>query len=149
MQNKEYDLLQILKYAPTGIDLYSSIFGVVTFAQVSEGLIELYYKGNIIKYYADGRYHKDVGECTLFPSKDCRDWENFKAPWKHKHFKPYQKVLVATLSIIGGPWYYNADFYSHWDEDSKRHFTVGGLKLEDFEILDYESHKELLGKEAR
>lgn len=37
------------------------------------------------------------GECTLFPSKDNRDWSTFKAPkskWNPDTLQPFDKVLV-------------------------------------------------------
>lgn len=101
-------------------------------------------------FYSNGKYCPHAhGECLLFPSKEKRDWSTFQAPWKHKHFEPFQKVLVLTRELIDGPQYYNADFYSHWDKSSERHYTVGGLRLEDDEILDYEGNEVLSYKQVK
>ena len=46
----------------------------------------------------------DDGECTLFPSKDQRDWSKFSAPWYKKDkfdpktLQPFDKVLVRDLN---------------------------------------------------
>ena len=45
-------------------------------------------------------YLKGKGECTLFPSKDQRDWSKFTAPWYKKGkfdpntFQPFDRVLT-------------------------------------------------------
>ena len=54
-------------------------------------------------------------ECTLFPSKDQRDWSKFIAPWYKKSkfdpktLQPFDKVLARYNS--DDMW--KVDFYSH------------------------------------
>ena len=48
------------------------------------------------------------GECTLFPSKEQRDWSKFTAPWYKKErfnpktLKPFDKVLVRDSMLVDG-----------------------------------------------
>ena len=65
--------------------------------------------GYLIRLAQDGRYFSCLdGECTLYPSKDCRDWPKFTAPWYKKEnfdpktLKPFDKVLVRNL--ISSRW---------------------------------------------
>lgn len=103
--NENIDLTKILKNCPKGTKLYSTIFGEVTFYHIDENdkypikvMTEEGYKGNVS---ANGKHYVDFnGECTLFPSKEQRDWSKFSAPWYKKDkfnpktFKPFDKVLV-------------------------------------------------------
>ena len=49
-----------------------------------------------------GEHIKGKGECTLFPSKDQRDWSKFTAPWYKKDrfdpktLNPFDKVLCKN-----------------------------------------------------
>ena len=110
--NENIDLTKILKDCPEGTKLYTTIWGEVTFIEVSENVCNLY---PIIIYNEcdhvgltkDGRYliNKHDSECILFPSKDQRDWSKFTAPWYKKDkfdpktLKPFDKVLVRDDSI--------------------------------------------------
>ena len=87
--NENLNLADILKDCPRGTKLYSTIHGEVEFEEViNNDRYPIKYK--IINKYGydasgtnittvDGRhiFHSN-GECTLFPSKDQRDWSKFK-----------------------------------------------------------------------
>ena len=80
--NENLNLVEILKDCPEGTKLYSTIYGDVEFVKVSNHLeypIEVkrrYY--SIGSFTNDGRLLAGYdGECTLFPSKDQRDWSKF------------------------------------------------------------------------
>ena len=104
--NENIDLTKILKDCPDGWELYSTLFGEVKFDKIkkeSEYPIVIITKhGNNSDIKSDGRYYGeyDDGECTLFPSKDQRDWSKFSAPWYKKDkfdpktLQPFDKVLV-------------------------------------------------------
>ena len=111
--NKNIDLTKILKNCPKGWKLYSSVYGELIYNHmyVSSSASKIYFthpnRRSIldgttitIEYPYDGRLSHGEGECTLFPSKDCRDWSKFTAPWyKKEKFDPmtlqqYDKVLV-------------------------------------------------------
>lgn len=85
--NKNINLTKILKDCPKGWKFYSTLYGEVEFEKIkkeSEYPIVIITKhGNNSDIKSDGRYYGeyDDGECTLFPSKDQRDWSKFTAPW--------------------------------------------------------------------
>ena len=119
--NENIDLTKILKDCPKGTKLYSTIFGVVEFDRIKKGdeypIVFVSIQGDICNTAKDGRYYKFFdGECTLFPSKDQRDWSKFTAPWykngkfNPKTLKPFDRVLAR---IDGGNAYcWFADFVS-------------------------------------
>ena len=108
--NDNIDLTKILKDCPEGTKLYSTIYGDVEFyyiAKSSEYPIKLTAEGGYIcSVSANGRYYEGFdGECTLFPSKEQRDWSKFTAPWYKKDkfdpntLKPFDKVLVRISNL--------------------------------------------------
>ena len=103
--NENIDLTKILKDCPKGFELYSPLFGNVKLNSISGCYIE------IIDNMGSGAYFNKLGQyvstyevlndCLLFPSKEQRDWNKFRAPWykKKEEFDPktlqqYDKVLV-------------------------------------------------------
>ena len=94
--NENIDLTKILKNCPEGWEFYSSVFGEVEFEGISDDEKEansIWVKGGKLAYTTgftkEGVYLKGKGECTLFPSKDQRDWSKFTAPWyKNGKFDP-------------------------------------------------------------
>lgn len=80
---KELDLVKILEKVPKGTKLYSLIDGEVTLNFIANNkcfsicVTDIY--GNDHCFTKEGKYRNlSVGECILFPSKDCRDWNEFK-----------------------------------------------------------------------
>ena len=70
-------------------------------------------------FTADGKFMKNYdAECTLFPSKDQRDWSKFSAPWlKKERFNPktlqtFDKVLSRNSKNI--TW--SIDYFSHMED---------------------------------
>lgn len=125
--NENLDLTKILEGCPEGTKFYSSIFGEVTFARITAFPaypieLKVYIKtdedGLITYVTKDGRkeYNYD-GECTLFPSKEQRDWSKFERFWdkpKVEKFdintlQPFDKVLVRTE--LKGVW--NIDLFGY------------------------------------
>jgi len=77
------NLVDILKDCPKGTKLYSTIFGDVTLHSIDDTdyPIEVFTEHGIKSFSKSGLYYADYNaECLLFPSKDCRDWSEFKAP---------------------------------------------------------------------
>ena len=105
--NENLNLVEILKDCPKGTKLYSTTYGDVE-------LVKVYLKDNaypieikigessdMIGYVTnDGRLWGDFpGECTLFPSKNQRDWSKFKIKkpkFDPKTLQPFDKVLVRN-----------------------------------------------------
>ena len=132
--NENIDLTQILKDCPKGWKFYSSIHGELLFSWIYESSsasqITFIHPNKTsmtdstthitVDFYRDGRYFPNEGECTIFPSKDQRDWSKFTAPWykpekketETKKFDPktlevFDKVLAR---VYLGAWF--ADFVS-------------------------------------
>ena len=131
--NENIDLTKILEGCPEGTKFYSSIFGEVSFVEIQNYYnkypikLQAYNKSTHstakIDYAEDGRssYIFD-GECTLFPSKDQRDWSKFVRFWDKpkvekfdpKTLQPFDKVLVRINSL--GSW--RCDLLSHFNKFS-------------------------------
>lgn len=100
---KELDLCEILKDAPRGLKLWSTIYGEVCVDEINSpsakypiGVISN--KNECFSVTQEGLYFADKdGECTLFPSKDNRDWSTFKLPYK----LPVKGELCWTMSSVG------------------------------------------------
>ena len=60
---------------------------------------------------------------------------------KHKHFKPFQKVIVK--SKIDNKWH--CEFYSHYNAEKNWHTVTIGTGIDDNEILPYEGNEALVG----
>lgn len=82
IMEKEFNLCEILK-GLEGIKLYSTTFGTVTLYRID---IKEQYPIVVDTFCGcenftnNGKYHAEIGECTLFPSKDMRDWTKFERP---------------------------------------------------------------------
>lgn len=131
--NENIDLTKILKGCPEGMKFYNSVYGEVSFIGISNSNIYpievlSYTKQNKLGaniYLAkDGRigYNYD-GECTLFPSKDQRDWSKFERFWDKpkvekfdpKTLQPFDKVLVRDRLFTD----WQIDFFSHINDRKK------------------------------
>ena len=130
--NENIDLTKILKDCPIGWEFYSSIYGNVNFRRIGNNaeypivffLIDKYgitIHRNVTKKGLDVAWRD--GECTLFPSKDQRDWSKFTAPWyKKERFDPktlmsFDKVLVRNYKTT--KW--RCDHFSHFDCGNYNH----------------------------
>ena len=126
--NENIDLTKILEGCPKGTKFYSSIFGEVSFVEIHNCYdkypieLQAYNKSTHstveVTYAEDGRSSCIFdGECTLFPSKDQRDWSKFERFWdkpKVKKFdpktlQPFDKVLVKEYETD----IWTASWYSH------------------------------------
>ena len=120
--NENIDLTKILKDCPKGAKLYSTIYGYVTFCYIDKNadyqIILTAEGGYHVSVSADGRNYVDFdGECTLFPSKDQRDWSKFTAHWYNKEkfdpktLNPFDRVLVRNYKTT--KW--RCEHFSHFD----------------------------------
>lgn len=153
--NENINIAEILKDAPNTTKLYSPIYGKVRFDRLRtdnktiEVSVDNAYKH--FDYYGRAIWHNlsDVmltgEECLLFPSKDNRDWSTFEAPWKHKSFEPFQKVLIP--GIMDNVYYWSANFYSHYDKKHRVHYLIDGETINDDDyIISYEGNEDKLSK---
>lgn len=98
--NENLNLVEILKDCPKGTKLYSTVFGEVEYENIAE---DVEYpitfktnKGTPTSVTSDGKYFRYYdGECTLFPSKEQRDWSKFTAPWYNIE-KQGEQILSQT-----------------------------------------------------
>ena len=127
--NKNIDLTKILKDCPKGTKLYSTVYGVVRFDEIDKDKtypISIYTNtACIVNVTSDGRLAKNYnGECTLFPSKDQRDWSKFNALWMEKEIfdpktlKPFDKVLVRD----GESEKWNCNIFSFIDQNRSYYY---------------------------
>ena len=111
--NENIDLTKILKDCPKGTKLYSTIYGNVEFMHINtNSMYPVRFtitneRTNCVA--SDGRHISEFdGECTLFPSKEQRDWSKFTAPWYKKDrfdpktLKPFDKIIAR---VEGGIWF--------------------------------------------
>ena len=157
--NENLDLTEILKDAPKGTKLWSSICGECELVKIDgENTDPIICRtktdgGGISheSFSAEGKFYCDYknGECVLFPSKENRDWSTFKVPNQHKHFEPFQKVLCAVPSESGYE-VWNVGIYSHYDESNRTHFLISGFtKKDDDDVIPYEGNEDKLGKKVK
>ena len=126
--NENIDLTKILRDCPKGTKLYSLLHGEVLFRGIDENsdypiVYDIIFSTDIINMFSitrNGAYsNKYNGECTLFPSKDQRDWSKFSAPWYKaekfdpKTLKPFDRVLVRDNNDTEN---WSCDFFSYIGE---------------------------------
>ena len=110
-QPKELNLCEILKDCPEGTELWSDNYGIVKFVNVdTEWDTPIRVKltnGFIARYTEEGWCDKRFpANCLLWPSRDCRDWSKFTAPWlKKERFDPktleaFDRVLVKDSESL-------------------------------------------------
>ena len=119
--NENIDLTKILDGCPEGTEFYSIIFGNVPFIRINHHdplPIVIITGQGLMGLTADGRYFNQYdGECTLFPSKDQRDWSKFERFWDKpkvekfdpKTLQPFDRILARDY----GNDIWTACLYSH------------------------------------
>ena len=162
--NEKLNLVEILKNVPKGTRLWSPVIGDCTFVEIDEnnkidedkkiGEGEESYpircstlnENDEWTFGSDGSFtNYDSAECVLFPSKENKDWSTFKIPnKKHKHFKPYQKVLVRSYSNGNTIWI--PGFYGYYDTEEKLHWILGVGFVDNSCIVSYNNNKDKLSK---
>lgn len=154
------NLIDMLRDAPIGTKLWSSIFGEVSLTEVKEDEEKIICHtssnfpgwGNTATFNKYGQLFlsptinnnlsKDI---VLFPSNDDNDWSLFIAPWKHKQFKPFEKVLYLKYDDIHRKYIWLPGFYSHSMEC--KYFVTGDYScLNEEDIVPYEGNEDLYGK---
>lgn len=83
--NEKLNLVELLKDCPKGTKFYSTIYGDVYFECID---LSYHYPvilktpdGGIADVTSGGLYYSEFnGECTLFPSREQRDWSKWHLP---------------------------------------------------------------------
>ena len=120
---KELNIAAILKEKPKGTKLWSPIFGECTFDEIScnNSCLGVDTNKRVPEvFYANGKYDEN-GECTIFPSKEMRDWSKFA--WKKGD------VLVSNdggTEVIFDKWYNDTytSFYGKHCLDSENENNI-------------------------
>ena len=120
--NEKLNLVEILKNCPKGTKLYSTMYGEVEFERLKDDsdypVIVKLKTEQFENFTIIGKWTESFdGECTLFPSKDQRDWSKFKPKkpkFDPKTLQPFDKVLVRDYNTE--KW--ECDFFSHTIESS-------------------------------
>lgn len=150
MEENLIDIAKILKSYPSGTKLYSPICGecylywVVDEVSVNGVKVDgeiVVYDNNRSKYsfYKDGTQHP-MGECLLFPSKNCRDWDammvkfvpNKTMIWHGSLEEPKNETEIIIVH----------DYFSHGFEQAEIvHYSKGRFStdrgFDDFEWGDW------------
>ena len=124
--NENIDLIKILKDCPEGTEFWSDNYGKVRFKYINKSYDRpIFVKrtdGGNAYYTKEGWCSKDFSaSCLLWPSKDCRDWSKFTAPWYKKEkfnpktLKPFDKVLAKCNNSES----WKVQLFSHIIEDDK------------------------------
>ena len=115
--NENLNLEEILKDCPKGTKLYSTVYGEVELNRINKGekypIRYINSEGDELLVTPQGLLiARFDGECTLFPSKEQRDWSKFKLKkpkFDTNTLRPFDKVLVRDCE--NDMW--KVDFYSH------------------------------------
>ena len=122
--NEKIDLTKILKDCPTGTKLYSTIYGNVEITLINTNNVYpvrfMAENGDINSVTSDGRHIFEFdGECTLFPSREQRDWSKFTAPWYKKEkfdpktLQPFDRVIASNY--CDDEW--DCEIFSHINQE--------------------------------
>ena len=146
--NEDLNLLEILKDAPKGTKLYSTIWGDVELVDVQISWIKcITPTGMEWIFEINGKLNaasSGNGECVLFPSKEQRDWSKFKLDLPID-----TPVMVTDSSVINFAWrlaFYCKDdmVFSHGYKSSETNSTEIWsyiVPVKDFDFNDPKSNK--------
>ena len=130
--NENLNLLEILKDAPKGTKLYSTIWGDVELVEAQPLWIKcITPNGTEWHFEMNGKLNaasSGNGECVLFPSKEQRDWSKFKLDLPID-----TPVMVRDDSFVIREWKLR-----YYDKDNRA--FVNGAKSDDCEtsmVFDY------------
>ena len=135
--NENIDLTKILENCPEGTIFWSDNYGEVQFKCIVKSynypinypILVKRTDGHNVYYTKDGWY--DIlfpANCLLWPSKDCRDWSKFTAPWYKKEkfdpktLKPFDRVLVRDSCAYS----WRCTLYSHTKKNENTFKYVAG-----------------------
>jgi len=142
------NVAQLLKDAPTDMKLYSPLLGEVKFKYINDSKFGIVVEDSEECYRSFDKYGRyftiyNNAECLLFPSKDCRTWEGWKASKPHydiSNFKPKQWVLVRD----DDEWEWALTRFSHLSNGSASLFVcINGASFQQCVPLD--ENEKLLG----
>ena len=148
--NENLNLVEILKDCPKGTKLYSTLFGEVKLDHI-EGranypiVIRLKDGNGRECLTKEGKLFLEFdGECTLFPSREQRNWSKFKPKkpkFDPKTLQPFDKVLVRDSCAYS----WRCTLYSHTKENENIFKYVAGTSAYEYCIPYNDETKHLVG----
>ena len=146
--NENLNLVEILKDCPKGTKLYSTVYGEVEFDCINKG-------ENSVKFVKSDGYRGSVtaqglvlscydAECTLFPSREERDWSKFKVKkpkFDPKTLCPFDKVMRRDTCTQD----WECEFFSHIDDGSDNYPYITITTANKFCIPYNDDTKHLVG----
>ena len=132
IEQPELDLCKLLEGCE-GMTFYSTAYGYVKLSRVNKEYNTLVFQtstGLGILYNYDGQLSLSESECTLFPSKENRDWSTFKKPNKIKYGTP---VMCKMFCVFG--W-----FLRKFDETIITNYKWI-VPVSEFDFTDFDSNK--------
>ncbi len=126
METKELNLCELLKGCEAMV-FYSTMVGYCRLIEVTEFITIGYGDNEYVVLESDGKYSED-GECTVFPSKENRDWSTFVKP-----------IIANEGTPVMTKWN-SAAFWKleQYTKDNKSDFIV---PVSDFDFSDFDSNK--------
>lgn len=143
--NENIDLTKILKDCPMFWKFYSSVYGEVEFIEIYNPVLckirtredewlgqEIHDCNHSVRFWTTngiehrvssrGEMIKGCGECTLFPSRDQRDWSKFTAPWYKKwKFNPKTLKSFDRVLVSYGESNWKCKLFSHIDNNESKY----------------------------
>lgn len=92
------NLVEILKNAPKGLELYSPVGGNVKLYSVKPNdMYPIVVENSIKNVFSFDKYGRinEYGECCLFPSKECKNWNE----WQKVLFKPGHFITAIEVTF--------------------------------------------------
>ena len=125
------NIAELLKYCPKGTKLYSTVFGEVKFSEIyPNNMIVVIIKDDFKRvFHKDGSY-SEYGECVLFPSKDQRDWDEFRLPVKR-----------GDIMMSGGRAFIISDEYANTTIGAYHKYICGIDIMGKFKVSQSNSHQ--------
>ena len=130
--NENINLVKILENCPEGTVLWSDNYGEVQFKCIIKSY-NYHINYPILVKRTDGHneYYTKEGwndidfpaSCLLWPSKNCRNWSKFTAPWYKKEkfdpktLNPFDRVLVRNYKTT--KWH--CEHFSYFDGSNYNH----------------------------
>ena len=109
------NLVEILRNAPRGLELYSPVYGKVKLDDVQEHSIYVTNtKGKSNIWFSEEGKLTEDGECCIFPSEDFRTWVNWQfVLFKEGYFITYMgKYTLITSKVPKGGFPKEDDYLS-------------------------------------
>lgn len=109
------NIAEILKYCPKGMKLYSPILGECTLCEIDNNdkyypiIVETFVNDErtSMQFTKEGLYLNGCldSECLLFPSKNRRDWSNFRIPTKARDIMMFRdkSAVFIVKELSNGP----------------------------------------------